>query len=509
MPVTCLYFYFILIVVVVIYYMFPDKMRWGILLFSSLALYVVFAGEKALLLMLCSAVITYVGANGITCFRMRNNCRLMRLCFWGTLGVVIGILSWYNYLNFVLKNLNYVSVKIGVYNNIPLIEALPPLGASFYSLSLLSYLIDVYWGIEECEKNIGKIILHACYFPAVTMGPILKYNKFREEIKKEKSIHYESICFAIQRILWGIYKKAVIADYFSVIIYNIFCDYADYAGSIVLGASLLSTIQLYIDFSAGIDIVLGISQLFGIKLPENFDRPFESCSITELFRRWHISLGNWLKDYIYFPLMKSSFIQRQKSWAEKRYGKRVGKKVSTFSAMLIMWTINGLWHGAAWKYIIGVGVLLWFIMLLEDLCKPYRVNLMKACKINEGSRLYIAGQRTITYIKFSIMMIFFNAEGVIQGIKILRHILLNLFAKPDISFLFGLGISKMEIFIIIFQFILYLSITHMGAKVNVQKWIAEKAIWKRWGIYYWVILSILLFSANSSNVREGFIYAQF
>lgn len=509
MPITYLYFYFILFVIVTIYYLFPNALRWIVLLVSSFTLYTVFGGKQALMMMACSILAAYLGARGIIFFKESGKYVASSLCFWLALIVIVGILGWYNYFNFVIENINYVTGKLGKNFCFPLIQALSPLGISFYSLSLISYLVDVYWGIQKEEKNIGKIMLYGCYFPVVTTGPILRYNKFHEELIREKSLDYENICFSLQRILWGIFKKAVIADYLYIIVHEIFQNFTDYSGLIVLGGSYLSAIQLYLNFSASIDIVLGISQLFGIKLSENFDHPFASCTITEVFRKWHISLGNWLKDYIYYPLMKSSFIQNIKDKVGNRFGKKAGKRTGTFSAMLVMWILNGVWHGAQWKYIIGVGVLLWFIMLLEDLFEPYRLKIVKKYSINENSIIYMAVRRFVMYTKFSMMMVFFSADGVVHGMRIILHMIRNLFLKFDFSFLLNLSFSKERIVTLLVSFSIYLCATHISLKVDIRNWLAEKKIWIRWGVYYLIILCIILYSANGMDVMEGFIYAQF
>ncbi len=510
MPITYLYFYFIVAIIMVIYYAFPQRIKWIILLIASFLLYTIFGGKRAMFFMLSGAIAAYIGAIGIAYFREKQRESAARIYFRVALIIIIGILAWHNYLNFFIENFNYGIRKLGGGDfQIPVIQALAPLGISFYSLSLISYLIDVYWGIQEAEKNIGKVILYGCYFPVVTTGPILKYNKFHEQITNKITLDYENICFALQRILWGVFKKAVLADYFYIIVQEVFANDINYAGSIVLATGYLSSIQLYLNFSASIDIVLGISQLFGIELPENFNRPFSSCTITELFRRWHISLGNWLKDYIYYPLMKSSFLQSAREKVGKKFGKKAGKKVSTFGAMLIMWMMNGVWHGAKWKYIIGVGLLLWGIMLLEDLFEPYRLKMVRKVGIKESSKIYLWIRRAFMYTKFSIMMIFFSADGVIHGIKILYHMIKNFFVKPNFAFLLDLGFSTERIIIIGLEFCIYLWIVHIASKTDVRKWLASRKIWFRWSIYYLIILSILLFSANGTDVMEGFIYAQF
>lgn len=509
MPITYLYFYFIVVAIMAIYYVLPQRIKWVVLLCSSLILYMTFGGKRSLLFMLCGTVVAYVGAIGIVHFRKRERKCMMHVCFGVAMAVVIGILSWHNYLNFFIDNFNYLAIKADISFRIPVIQALAPLGISFYSLSLISYLVDVYWGIQEVEKNIGKIVLYGCYFPVVTTGPILKYGKFKEQIAKKKTLSYENTCFGLQRILWGVFKKAVLADYFYIIVQEVFANDLNYAGIVILMTGYLSSIQLYLNFSASIDIVLGISQLFGIELPENFNRPFSSCTITELFRRWHISLGGWLKDYIYYPLMKCSFIQNIKDRIGKRFGKKAGKRVSTFGAMLIMWMMNGVWHGAKWKYIVGVGVFLWGIMLLEDIFEPYRLKIVKKCGINEKSKIYIWSRRAVMYTKFSIMMIFFSADGVVHGLKILYHMMRNLRVKPDFTFLANLGFSTERVIILLVEFCVYLWIVYIASKKDVRRWLADRKIWFRWGIYYWVILSILLFSANGTDIMEGFIYAQF
>lgn len=227
-----------------------------------------------------------------------------------------------------------------------------PLGISYYTLSLIGYLLDVYWKKEHAEKNYCKLLLFAVYFPKVFQGPISKHRDIAKQLNEGHHFDYRRYCFGWQRMLWGYFKKLVIADRVSIFVNMVFGSYESYHGSQLLLAAIFGAFQLYCDFSGCMDIALGASQVFGIELEENFDRPFFSRSAAEFWRRWHITLGAWFKDYLYLPVSRSSFVKKISKKMGTRYGASARKNTIIIIASSVVWLATGLWHGTGWNYIV-------------------------------------------------------------------------------------------------------------------------------------------------------------
>lgn len=237
-----------------------------------------------------------------------------------------------------------------------------PLAISFYTLSGISYLVDVSKG-DNVEKNICKFSLILCYFPLVTQGPIVRHKTVKDTLYGDNKLNLDNILQGVTLILWGGVKKLVIADRLYHFVDVVFNEYNHYTGAIIPLAVIGYMIQLYCDFSGGIEIILGCGRLFGVELPANFRQPYFSASVSEFWRRWHISLGNWFKDYVYMPLAMSKVNNKAYSILKKKYGNRIAKLVTTSTITFIVWLLNGVWHGAGWKYVVFgayMGVLIAF-----------------------------------------------------------------------------------------------------------------------------------------------------
>lgn len=502
MPILELYFYFVLFFALIIYYMIPQKRQWYWLLAISLIAYYLCAGWKSCLLMLFTAVAVWFGALKIQDGRRNGDSKIW---FIITLLVAGGSLFYINYLNFFIRNANVILGKLGSNSSLILVDVLKPLGLSFYILNLLSYLIDVYWSTQEAEKNCAKILLFTCYFPTITTGPFIRFGRLSEGLFGGHTFRISNLEAGGIRILWGLFKKMTISDYLSVVVGNVYMSYWNYTGWQIMIATFLATIQLYMNFSASIDIVIGISRLFGIILPENFNYPFMAISITELFRRWHMTLGEWLKDYIYFPLMKSGFVQGCKNVVQKFFGKRAGKKTATFLAMFLMWYINGFWHGATWNYIVGVCLGLWFWMLLEGLAQPWHIKLLNQFSISPEKRVYKFIKQVWTFIKLSTVMVFFETNSFLEGCGVYGH-MVSKFIERGTSYR---CLTNQQLLFCMMSLFIFIVITSATRLEEIEKYVMKQRTLVKWSICYMLILSILMFSANGTDLSEGFIYAYF
>ena len=322
---TNLYLLIFLPAVLILYQLVPQKARWGVLLAASYALYITFSKYLVLLLM-ATAAFTY--GIGIWLDRIGNECsekqkectdrkqksevkkafqkkRVTALRI-GVL-VLLGILFYVNYYNFVAENINIFLGKLGA--QLPMARVMFPMGISFYTLEAVGYIADVYWERYPAEKHLGKLALFLSFFPQIMEGPIARYQDTADALYAGAPLTMDDLREGFLRILWGLFKKMVISDRLSYLINYMFGHYDKYHGSLVVLMAVGYTVQLYCEFSGSIDIVIGSGRLFGIALPENFRRPFSAQSAAEFWPRWHMSLGTWFKNYVFYPVTTSSFVQ--------------------------------------------------------------------------------------------------------------------------------------------------------------------------------------------------------
>ncbi len=325
MSFTTVAFFVFLLAGIVVYYVLPKNVQWIWLLILSYIYYFTFS-IKASLFMVFATVTIYFG--GIWLQNIQNTGdrylkdnketlsredkkaykeslrRKKRWVLFLILLLDFGMLAVVKYSNFAIENINSVLGLIGK-EPIGLLGMGLPLGISFFTFQSVSYAIDVYQGKYECEKNIFKMGLFVSFFPQLLQGPIGRYDRLGKQLYSGHSFNLKNVEYGLQRIGWGLFKKVVIADRAAVLVLNVFNNYEAYSGFHYIMAVLMYSVDLYMDFSGGIDIVIGAAQMFGITMDENFRQPYFSKSIGEFWRRWHITLGTWMKDYIFYPMSLS------------------------------------------------------------------------------------------------------------------------------------------------------------------------------------------------------------
>lgn len=440
MNLTDFYFLIFFAIVMIVYYLAPHKLQWGVILVSSIAFSL--AGDHPILALypVLSSVLIYEMAQLIVRFEAEEASK-RRAC------LVIGIVS----LIVILVILKYLRFAVGIVNaeaGESLSGMLVPLGLSYYTFTLISYLVDVYNGIATPETNLFKFMAFGVYAPTLVSGPIMQYRNVSESFYGEHRFDPASIARGMQRMLWGFFKKLVIAERLGVIVATVYDDPVTFSGRYVWLAVICFTIQLYADFSGLMDIVLGISQCLGIKLPENFDTPFFSKSIAELWRRWHMTLGVWFKEYVFYPLLRTRIhtalqnrlkdlfigeksvsvgntdgakaaVSAGKSPDVRKAAKRA-KRISTYIAMLALWFTIGLWHGANMTFVIGSGLLQWVYIVLEETLETPFKKLWERMKIDPANRFIEALRMIRTFLLFAFSMTFFRAPSVSYAIYLLR-----------------------------------------------------------------------------------------
>mgnify|MGYP002868293865 CR=1 FL=1 len=288
-------------------------------------------------------------------------------------------------------------------------------------------LLDSYWEVAPIERNPLKVLLYTCFFPLMVSGPICRRSEYGDNLFTEHRFDYDRVTRAFRRMAWGIAKKVVVADRLAVFVSYMFGNPDEFVGLWTVLAGIGFIAELYFDFSGCMDIVIGASACFGIILPENFRAPFLSRSVQEIWQRWHITLGAWLKYYIMYPILKSRAMIRLVPVCKRKFGKR-GKKIPSYGAMFIVWSLVGLWHGNSWKYIIGEGWWFWLVIVLEQVLEPYSKRLTDFLKINRSSTVWHMLQTVWTLLLFETGMLFFRADTM-QGAL---HMFRNMFRKTTL-----------------------------------------------------------------------------
>lgn len=344
---------------VVLYYLAPRRFQWILLLAASMVFYLA-GGFQALVWLLGVILVTW-GCGLLLDWQNRRRKALPKddkagqaeikrrkkqiaaaaclLCF--------GLLFAMKYWNFTVGLL-----PSGLGGHMPRWDFVMPLGLSFFIFQSVGYVIDVYRGKVEAQRNIAKYALFVSFFPQMVQGPIGRYDALAPQLTAERSLDWRNVQFGIQLALWGYFKKLVIADRAAVLVNAVVKENCPYGGVVVAFSILLYCIQLYCDFSGGIDITRGVARMLGIEMAENFRRPIFATSLTDYWRRWHITLGQWMRDYLFYPLSLSKPFARLGKWARKHIGGLPGKIFATSLATFVVYFVIGVWHGASLKYIV-------------------------------------------------------------------------------------------------------------------------------------------------------------
>ncbi|MBQ7563117.1 MAG: MBOAT family protein [Lachnospiraceae bacterium] len=345
------------------------------------------------------------------------------------------------------------------------LELLSPPRISYFILIIIGYITDVHWERIKPLKNPCRFALLASYFPLMTSGPIVEYDQVGTSLFNEEKNHfsYDRTIRGLMRILWGLFKKLVISERFAVIVNTIYSFYETYPGFYILVGASCFAIQLYTDFSGLMDIVLGISETLGIILPENFRTPFYSLSLAEFWRRWHITLGGWLKDYVFYAVQRTRLFTGLRKFCKKKLGRGYEKKynIPQFLGLLISWFLIGLWHGGGLNYIFGVGLYMGIIIILSELFSPFLQKLVSWLHIRTDCFSYRLFQRIRTFFIFIFGLSFFRASSLTDGFKMWKSAF-SLF-NPWIFFdrsLYELGLTESEIFIALFSLLLLFIVSY-------------------------------------------------
>ena len=450
------------------------------------------------LIILFSTICTYVGGIVISKSKIRmNESYKSRIVLLGTIIINLGLLIYFKYSNFLIGCLNFIALKFRINVTIPNVDVLLPVGISFYIFQALGYAIDIYRGEIEPEYNFFKYALFVSFFPQLVAGPIERSKRLLPQINKiyNKKIQLSNIYHGVLYIVWGLFLKMVIADRISILVDNVFDNYYIYGGVELIVAAISFAIQIYCDFYGYSTVAVGTAEILGIDLVSNFQAPYLSMSIKEFWRRWHISLSNWFKDYLYIPL-----------------GGNRCTTIRKYINIITVFLVSGLWHGAAITYVIWGG-LHGIYQVLGDVLKPVQNKIQGIFKINRECFSYRLGCIMGTFVLTDLAWIFFRAPGVSIALSYIKRIFVDfdpwIFSNGG---LFELGIDRVDMNILICAIgILIISDILLYYKnITIVDFVVSQNYVFQYVCICFVVAFILIFGAYGSGFDEkAFVYFQF
>ena len=414
-----------------------------------------------------------------------------------TLGVLlhIGLILVLKYTGFFLENVNAL---FGLTVAIP--AFVKPLGLSFFILQSVSYLVDVYRQTIPADGNVLRLGLYLSFFPGIVEGPICRYGDTARALWEAKPIAYENLCLGLQRIAFGLMKKLVIADRLNPMVEELFSRNDAYPGYMSLVGGVLYTLQLYADFSGSMDAVCGTAQIFGLTVPENFRRPFFSKNISEFWTRWHITLGTWFRDYIFYPVTMSGPLKKLTGAARKKLGNHFGPLVAGSIALLCVWFSNGLWHGAAWHYV-AFGLYHFVLILMGNIFAPYLKKVNDRLGLSSEKKLFHLWQMLRTTVLVIFGELIFRADSMSMAFTLLKNIFAHFdltgFAYNDLkAALSAADCDVLDLLIVGITTGIVLVISILQEKgIRIRETLNGKPIAVRWAVWYALILFVIIFGA--------------
>lgn len=471
-------FYLFVLAALLLYYILPLKSRWLVLLGGSVFFYWQITGTGVAMGIVFVTIMIAYGA-GLLLERAKNKGIL-------AVAVLLLILPW-----FCIKDGNYV-LEILLHKNA--VEWIVPVGISFYTLQMISYLADVYMGRITAQRNPAKFILYGMFFPQIVQGPIPRYDKLGDQLYTGHLFDERMVVGGFYRILWGFFLKLMIADRAAVVVNEIFDYYYQYVGCYVLVAGVLYSIELYADFAACISISKGVANLFGIRLADNFNHPYLAVSVKDFWHRWHISLSEWLKDYIYIPLG----------------GSRKGR-IRTYINLALTFLVSGIWHGAGLRFV-AWGMLHAVYQIVGELTRNVQHKAAKLLGLEEaaGVRLWI--RRGWTFFCVMTAWIIFRAENLTAGIRMIWSMfrIRNLWIFTNDAML-SLGLDWKEWMILaVSVLILFVVSIKQEQGVSFSNVIFKQPVYIRWALYLIVIFGIMTYGVYGMGYdSQAFIYGGF
>ena len=517
-------FLLFLLILFVLYYALPRRFQWMLLLVGSLVFYA-FASPKYLIYIAVTAMSTWAAGRMIAAeYRSRDSYiketpditkedkkarkeaakkkakTIMVLC----LVLNLGILAVIKYTDFFISNINSL---FGA--DISFMRFALPMGISFYTFMCVGYIIDVYRGKYAAEENAARFALFVSFFPQLIQGPISRFDDLSKTLYDEHPFDAQSITHGAWRVLWGYLKKMVVADRLAPLVAGIAGSPEKYSGGYVLALVFFYSLQIYADFTGGIDITIGIAKMFGVKVTENFDRPFFSRNIAEFWRRWHITMGTWFKDYIFYPVSVSKWMLKVSKWSRAKLGNTVGKRVPVYLSTILVWLATGIWHGASWNFVVW-GLLNCVVIMISQEISPLYDKFHQKFSFSNTK-----GYDIFQMVRTFWLMGFLRVLDVYRDIPLTFRMVPTIFSSQGWGEMFSGGLLKFGLsaadFIVVFAAcIVMLAVGILQGKGPVCAQLSEKPRAVRWIVIWILIVIVITLGAYGIGYDAAqFIYNQF
>lgn len=518
-----------------VYYLIPQRFRWAVLLAASYAFYLL-NGVKQVVFLIFTTVVTY--AAGRMMQRIRDGYRTntenegqpltreekqaqkkelngkIRTVKVAALLIDLGLLIALKYVPFLVRAFGRAFASGDSAG--PGFSLLVPLGLSYYTFQSVGYLIDVGKGKYGAEKHIGRFALFVSFFPSIIQGPINNFGDLGFQLREPHPLEYKNLKSGAQRILWGFFKKLVIADRIAPLVQSVFAlpGYDPGRSGLMFLIGVVSYgIQIYGDFSGGIDIALGAAEMFGIRLPENFQRPYFSQSLAEFWRRWHITLGAWMREYVFFPVILSRPVNRIAKVFRNRFGKKAGKLLPSVVTTFLVFFLIGIWHGISWQNIMFAlynAVIVAGGVALADVFRKLAAR-FRNYENGSGWKLFRIF-RTLIIINAS--RVFAKAPSGSAAIVIWKRIFTgwerSALAKT-FGEIFSLGVCKRDALVLAIALLILFAVSLLQEKgVRIRERIDGWPAAARWAFWLLTIAVILVFGVyGPAYDAKAFIYQGF
>lgn len=515
------------IVLTLLYFLLPKKYQWIMLLIASIAFYLA-GGWHGAIYILVTIVSQYFLALALEKKNDEMQRKMSEQEFDGkqkkqikkeyasqkkrfvllSVLINIGILAFLKYANVAIDSFNQ---SFGI--QVDSLGILIPLGLSYYTFKSIGYVIDVYRGRIKAQRNIFKLALFISYFPALVQGPIDRYEDLADQLFAEHDFSYKRLSFGAQRMLGGYIKKLVIADRAAILVNEIVGNYASkgYVGFTVFLSVALYAFQIYADFSGGMDIVIGLSEIFGISLTENFRHPFLATSVAEYWQRWHITLGAWMRTYVFYPLSLSSAFNKLSKKCRKRFGDKFGKLIAPSLASFISFLLIGMWHGVGWKYVI-YGLYQAFFVSTGTLFEDAYAGGRTLFKVNEASKGWHVFRVLRTFFVVTMSRYIALAKNVPDIANLFKATFTHF--NPWVFFdgtFYTLGLDRQNFFLLLTSIVGLMVVDSIQERgVRIRESIAKSNMALRWCIYYGAIFALIIFGLYGPGYdATSFIYQNF
>lgn len=524
-------FMFFVLLTCILYYLIPKRFQWMLLLTASYIFYFL-AGPKYLPYILTTTITTYLISMRLMHLKDKQEAylkehkvdlsreerkeyksaqksrqfRWLLLCLF----INIGILAVVKYTNFAISNVNAVMHAFGSEHTLSLVNLVLPLGISFYTFQTMGYIIDVYRGKYPAETNPFKLALFVSFFPQLVQGPISRFDDLAASLFERHPFCVKTVAFGAQRILWGYFKKMVIADRILTAVTTLIRDTDTYQGAYVFAGMLFYALELYADFTGGIDITIGIAQVLGIKVTENFNRPYFSKGIKEYWNRWHITMGSWFTDYIFYPISVCQPMLKFSKFSRKHFGELIGKRMPVYLSSFAVWFTTGIWHGASWNFIVwGLGNFV-VIMISQELEPLYAKFHARFPGIRE--KFFF---RLFQVVRTVLLMSSLRMFDCYRDVPLTFKMFGTMFTKWNWNVLFSanmlnLGLTVTDYVILFAGLLLLVAVSLLQRSGSVREKIVAKPLPVRAAVWYGLFLIVLLFGAYGVGYDASqFIYNQF